>query len=63
VALEELKAQIAMLVNEINSQPEDVHELYERIHQLLNEYRATGQSLPRDLVEFEQRVLKDFPAG
>ena len=61
MALEELQAQINLLVNQINNQPEDVHELYELLHQKLNELRATGQPLPKDLVELEQRILKDFP--
>ncbi|MBI2719477.1 MAG: hypothetical protein HY245_11430 [Rhizobiales bacterium] len=61
MALEELKAQIALLVSEINNQPEDLHELYELIHQKLNEFRGLGQPLPADLVALEQRMLAEFP--
>lgn len=61
MAFEDLKAQIGLLVSQINNQPEDVHELYELLHQKLNEIRATGQSLPEDLVKLEQRMLKEFP--
>ncbi|MBC8036248.1 MAG: hypothetical protein H7X89_03420 [Rhizobiales bacterium] len=61
MAFEDLKAQISLLVGQINNQPEDVHELYELLHQKLNEFRATGQALPEDLVELEQRMLKEFP--
>lgn len=61
MSFENLKAQIALLVGQINNQPEDVHELYELLHQKLNEFRATGQSLPQDLVELERRMLKEFP--
>jgi len=61
MAFEDLKAQISLLVSQINNQPEDVHELYEVLHQKLNELRATGQALPQDLVELEQRMLKEFP--
>ena len=57
----ELKAQIGMLVGQINNQPEDVHELYELLHQKLNEFRATGQPLPGDLVELERQMLSEFP--
>ena len=60
MALEELKAQIGYLVSQINNQPEDLHELYELLHQKLNEFRATGQALPDDLVQLEQRMLKEF---
>lgn len=61
MAFEELKAEISLLVSQINNQPQDMHELYELLHQKLNELRATGQALPKDLVELEQRMLKDFP--
>jgi predicted nucleic acid-binding Zn-ribbon protein len=61
MALEELQAQISLLVNQINNQPEDVHELYELLHQKLNELRLTGQPLPKDLIELERRMLEEFP--
>jgi hypothetical protein len=61
MALEELQAQISLLVNQINNQPEDVHELYELLHQKLNELRLTGQPLPKDLIELELRMLEEFP--
>jgi len=61
MAFEDIKAQISLLVSQINNQPEDVHELHELLHQKLNELRATGQALPQDLVELEQRMLKEFP--
>ncbi|HUQ37165.1 MAG TPA: hypothetical protein VM144_12395 [Aestuariivirga sp.] len=61
MALEELQAQINLLVSQINNQPEDVHEIYELLHQKLNELRNTGQPLPKDLLELEKRMLKEFP--
>jgi predicted nucleic acid-binding Zn-ribbon protein len=61
MALEELQTQISLLVSQINNQPEDVHELYELLHQKLNELRLTGQPLPKDLVELEKRMLAEFP--
>jgi hypothetical protein len=61
MALEELQAQINLLVSQINNQPEDVHEIYELLHQKLNEFRLTGQPLPQDLIELEKRMLKEFP--
>ncbi|HLA02752.1 MAG TPA: hypothetical protein VJ019_08320 [Aestuariivirga sp.] len=61
MALEELQAQINLLVSQINNQPEDVHELYEQLHQKLNELRSTGQPLPMDLIELEKRILEEFP--
>jgi predicted nucleic acid-binding Zn-ribbon protein len=61
MALEELQTQISLLVSQINNQPEDVHELYELLHQKLNELRSTGQPLPKDLIELEKRMLAEFP--
>lgn len=61
MALEELQLQISLLVSQINNQPEDVHELYELLHQKLNEFRMTGQPLPDDLIKLEQRMLEEFP--
>jgi hypothetical protein len=63
MAFEELKAQIGLLLGEMNEQPEDLHELYLQIHQELNQLRATGMALPADLVELEQRLLKEFPVA
>ena len=61
MALEELQSQISLLVSQINNQPEDVHELYELLHQKLNELRGTGQPLPQDLLDLEKRMLEEFP--
>jgi predicted nucleic acid-binding Zn-ribbon protein len=61
MALEELQSQISLLVSQINNQPEDVHELYELLHQKLNELRGTGQPLPEDLIDLEKKMLKEFP--
>lgn len=61
MAFEQLKAQIGLLLGEMNEQPEDLHELYEQIHQELNQLRATGMALPADLVELERRLLEEFP--
>jgi len=61
MAFEQLKAQIGILLGEINDPPEDLHELYLQVHQELNQMRATGMDVPADLVELEQRLLAEFP--
>ena len=61
MAFEQLKAQIGMLLGEMNDQPEDLHELYQQVHQELSQMRATGMDLQADLVELEQRLLAEFP--
>jgi len=56
MAFEQLKAEIAMLVQQMEDEPEDVHELHERIRQQLDEFKDTGQPLPDDLVALERRL-------
>jgi hypothetical protein len=63
MAFEQLKAQIGMLLGEMNDPPEDLHELYQQVHQELNQMRATGMDVPADLVELEQRLLAEFPVA
>jgi hypothetical protein len=63
MAFEELKAQIGLLLGEMNEQPKDLHELYNQIHLELNQLRATGMALPADLVALEQRLLAEFPVA
>lgn len=60
MALETLKAQIGLLLSEMEERPEDAFELYEQVHEKLAEFRATGQPLPADLVELEHRLDKRF---
>lgn len=60
MALEMIKAQIAVLLQEMVNQPEDAHELQEQIREKLAELRAQGLPLPDDLVELETRLDSAF---
>lgn len=60
MALEELKAQISLLIDQMVDQPEDAHEIQERIRETLNEMRAMGMPLPVDLVELEKKLDEGF---
>jgi hypothetical protein len=60
MALEELKAQIALLLTSIEDNPEDVPELHEMIRQKLGQLKALGLPLPADLVELEQKLETDI---
>ena len=53
MAFEELRVQIAMLMEEIAGEPEDPHALQESLREKLAEMRALGLPLPDDLVELE----------
>ncbi|WP_027062079.1 hypothetical protein [Mesorhizobium loti] len=62
MALEELKARISLLLEEMVNQPEDVREVQEQLREKLREMRAMGLPLPADLVELESRLDSDLDA-
>ncbi|MGH6864922.1 MAG: hypothetical protein ACREDO_01800 [Methyloceanibacter sp.] len=62
MAFEDLKAELALLINQMENQPEDRHELYQQIRERLNEMRAFGMPLPADLVQFEKELEARFRA-
>jgi hypothetical protein len=60
MAFDDLKAELALLINQMETQPEDPHELYLQIREKLNEMRAFGMPLPEDLVAFERDLERRF---
>lgn len=62
MAFEDLKAELALLLNQMENQPEDRHELYLQIREKLNEMRAFGMPLPNDLVRLERELEAEFKA-
>ena len=62
MALEAIKAQIDLLLQEMINQPEDEHEIQEQLREKLREMRAMGLPLPADLVELERRLDDDLDA-
>ena len=62
MAFEDLKAELALLINQMETKPEDRHELYLQIREKLNEMRAFGMPVPEDLVKFEEALEAQFKA-
>jgi hypothetical protein len=60
MAFEDLKAEIALLLNQMENQPEDRHELYLQLREKLNEMRAFDLPLPGDLVRLEKELEAEF---
>lgn len=60
MAFEDLKAELSLLINQMENQPDDPHELYLQIREKLNELRAFGMPLPDDLVAFERDLERRF---
>ena len=62
MAFERLRAEISLLVSQMEYQPRDKHELYLQLREKLNELRATGMPLPDDLLELERTLEAEFKA-
>jgi hypothetical protein len=60
MAFEDIKARIALLVEEMVKRPTDAHEIHETLREQLNELKAMGMPLPDDLVALEKRLETDF---
>ena len=63
MAFDDLKAEVALLLTQMEDQPEDRHELYLQIREKLNEMRAFGMPLPDDLVRLEKQLEAEFAAA
>lgn len=60
MAFEDIKAEIALLFEQMINQPEDAHEIEVMLREKLNTLRAEGLPLPEDLAELEKKLEKDF---
>jgi len=60
MAFDNLEAELALLINQMDTPPEDPHELYLRIFEKLNEFKALGLPLPNDLVRVEKELEAYF---
>ncbi len=57
---ESLKASIYLLLEEMTGEPEDFHELQEKLREKLEELKALGLPIPRDLEEAERNLSRDL---
>lgn len=62
MAFDNLKAELGILMTQMQNQPEDRHELYLQLMEKLNEIKAFGMPLPQDLVEMEKALEAEFAA-
>ena len=62
MAFERLKAELSLLIDQMEGDQGDRHEIYLRIREKLNELRAMGMPLPDDLVRLEEGFEAEFAA-
>lgn len=59
--IEDVKAELGILLTDMQNQPEDRHELYMQLLERLNEMkRAYGMPLPDDLLKLEAELEAEF---
>lgn len=56
----ELLAAASLLVDEMEGEQGDRHEIWLRLQTTLQQLRATGMPLPDDLVRMEQELEEEF---
>lgn len=59
---EEIEATVSLLLNEMEGEWGDRHEVFLRIAQTLEQMRAMGMPLPQDLVRMEEELAAEFRA-
>ena len=59
---EELSAALSLLVDQMDGEIEDSHEVYLRLTMLLNQMRALNMPIPEDLARMEADMSKEFAA-
>ncbi len=62
MAFDDLEAELALLINQMDTPPENAHDLYLRIFEKLNEFKALGLPLPDDWVRVEKELEAYFAA-
>ena len=60
MALEALKAEIALLLEMTGNAPHDRYEFYIQLKEKLNEFRVFGNTPPNDFLELEAELDREF---
>ncbi|MBK1635691.1 hypothetical protein [Rhodovulum adriaticum] len=59
MAFEQLKAGIALILEEIEKRPEDRHVLREELREKIAELRGLGMPVPEDILKLEKQLEDD----
>ena len=54
-----LIAAINLLVEQMDHEVDDLHEVHLKLREHLDQLKATGMPLPADLVELDRRLTED----
>lgn len=56
----DLEAEVSLLLDQMEGEQGDRHEIYLRVRQLLSTLRATGMPAPEDLVRLSKELEESF---
>ena len=59
----DLAAEMSILLDEMEGDQGDPHELYLRVRQLLSNMQAIGMPPPEDLLRLERELEESFKSG
>jgi hypothetical protein len=59
----DLAAEMSILLDEMEGDQGDRHELYLRVRQLLSNMQAVGMPPPEDLLRLERELEESFKSG
>jgi DNA-binding FadR family transcriptional regulator len=60
MSFEQIKAQIAMMLEDATYQPEDLHEAREVLREQLADLQAQNQTVPQDLKDLMKELDRAF---
>ncbi len=60
MTMDDLDAEISYLMEQLEGTPGDLHEIFFRLHQILETFRAEGMPVPENLAKMEQALDAQF---
>ncbi len=56
----ELEAAVSLFIDEMEGEQGDRHELWQRVHTMIDQMRATGMPAPGDLIRLAAALEAEF---
>ncbi len=60
MTMDDLDTEISYLMEQLEGEPGDSHEIFFRLHQILNTFRAEGMPVPENLAKLEKDLDERF---
>ena len=60
MTMDDLSAEISYLMQQLEGDPGDIHEIQFRLHQILSTFRAEGMPVPENLARMEEELDARF---